>query len=54
MAEKAKTQKTSGICPECKKGKLVLIRVERVPGLSTDYVYKCDGCGYQIIEEKRH
>lgn len=46
--------KMSGICPECKKGKLVLIRVEEFPGLPKDYVYKCDKCGYQVIEiEKR-
>lgn len=48
MAEKPKTP---GICPECKNGKLVLVRVEKVPGLPTEYVYKCDNCGYQIIEE---
>ena len=54
MAEQTKTQKTYGICPECKKGKLVLIRVEKVPGIPTDHVYKCDKCGYQVIETERY
>jgi predicted RNA-binding Zn-ribbon protein involved in translation (DUF1610 family) len=46
--------KTFGVCPECKKGKLVLIRVEDVPRLPKDYVYKCDNCGYQVIETEKH